>query len=134
MVDRGAGTVEYARAGHPPLVLVGPDGRARLLDDASSVVLGLTMVEGPAGVAPFPPGSVLLAYTDGLVELRAAGIEAGIDRMVADLEAACSSGGPSGSVGAVATRVLAGAGDPADLEDDVALVVVRHLAAAEIPD
>lgn len=134
VVDRGAGTVEYARAGHPPLVVVGPDGRARLLDDASSVVLGLTMVEGPAGVAPFPPGSVLLAYTDGLVELRAAGIEAGIDRMVADLEAACSSGGPSGSVGAVATRVLAGAGDPADLEDDVALVVVRHLAAAEIPD
>lgn len=127
VVDRAAGTVHHASAGHPPMVLIDPEGRGQVLDDARSVVLGLTVAGGATATASFAPGSVLLAYTDGLVESRTTAITTGIERVVADLARARAAGGSDAAADVLADVVLAGAGDPADLEDDVALVVVRHL-------
>ncbi|MBX3286281.1 MAG: serine/threonine-protein phosphatase [Actinobacteria bacterium] len=129
VVDRAAGTVRHVSAGHPPMVVVDPEGRPWLLDGAPSVVLGLTPSPGAAASVPFPPGSVLLAYTDGLVESRTGDIEAGIDRVVRDLVGALGGAGATSGprpIDEVADAVLAGAGAAADLDDDVALLVLRH--------
>lgn len=60
--------LRYAGAGHPPPVLRGPDGSVTLLD-GGDLPLGLRQRETSrsAGLA-VEPGSLLIAYTDGLVE------------------------------------------------------------------
>ncbi|SCL48936.1 PAS domain S-box-containing protein [Micromonospora citrea] len=71
----------WCNAGHPPPVLVPPDGAARLLASDPDPLLGV----GPVGRADhelfLDPGATLVLYTDGLVERRAAPIDAGIDRL-----------------------------------------------------
>ncbi|PWI18020.1 phosphatase [Streptomyces sp. Act143] len=74
--------VVWASAGHPPAVVRGADGSVRVLETRPGVMLGIPM--------PFvytdhrvdlPVGSSLVLYTDGLVERRARGIDAGIERL-----------------------------------------------------
>lgn len=84
-----------AKAGHPPPLLLtetaGGKWQARTLDLPSGAPLGV-------GGVPFEPfeldiveGSVLILYTDGLIEARGEDITEGIDRLCAML-----SGGPVG--------------------------------------
>ncbi|MFX4293207.1 SpoIIE family protein phosphatase [Streptomyces bohaiensis] len=60
--------------GHPPPLLLEPDGSVRALDPpAAALPLGMTGLDGPpARVATvrLPPGAVLLMYTDGVSEAR----------------------------------------------------------------
>jgi GAF domain-containing protein len=62
----------WARAGHPPPLMIGPGGTpVRLLDQPS----GIALVPGhsaphPTATMALPPGSTLLFYTDGLIERR----------------------------------------------------------------
>ncbi|MEU2880034.1 PP2C family protein-serine/threonine phosphatase [Streptomyces sp. NPDC007070] len=67
-LDPADGSAVMSRAGHPPL-LRRPDGRVRVLDLAGGPLLGID----PAATYPttrvgLAPGSVLVLYTDGLVE------------------------------------------------------------------
>ncbi len=63
--------LEWSNAGHPPPVLIGPDGVARLLERPPELLLGLHPGE-PRGshAVVLEPGSTLLLYSDGLVERR----------------------------------------------------------------
>lgn len=64
------GTVfRFASAGHPPPLLVGPDGVRELAGEAT-LPLGLGGRPEPVEVA-LRPGDVVLLYTDGLEEARA---------------------------------------------------------------
>lgn len=68
VIDTVTDTIDYVTAGHPPALLVDPSGQALLLEAGRRPVLG---IGGPVPIparAPFPSGSVLVAYTDGLVE------------------------------------------------------------------
>ncbi|MFB4299189.1 SpoIIE family protein phosphatase [Actinomadura sp. NTSP31] len=76
--------LDYAAAGHPPPLLVGPDGRSRLLEEASNPLLGLGLLyDGPYDSAALNlmPGCTLLLYTDGLVERPGENLSAGLDRL-----------------------------------------------------
>lgn len=80
----GPGGVElqYSVAGHPPPLLIGPDGTARFLTAARSPLIGL--VPDPhytSAREPLPPGSTLLVYTDGLVERRHEDLDTGLERL-----------------------------------------------------
>ena len=57
-------------AGHPPPVLVGPDGSSGLIDGAHGRIVGVNPapVDRDQVQVPFLPGSHLLLYSDGLVE------------------------------------------------------------------
>ncbi|WP_082310840.1 SpoIIE family protein phosphatase [Nonomuraea sp. SBT364] len=80
---RGDGyRVRYAAAGHPPPLLITPDGGSRFLDDAVSPLLGFPY-EGPrpSKAEPLPPGSTLLLYTDGLVERPGEHLDRGLQRL-----------------------------------------------------
>ncbi|HEX8743462.1 MAG TPA: PP2C family protein-serine/threonine phosphatase [Thermoleophilaceae bacterium] len=96
--EPGTDELRFANAGHLPPVLATPAGDARLLTESLSVPLGL----GPdcqvdEGVVGFPPGSLVLAYTDGLIERRNAAIGDQLERLrhvvagAESAEAACQS-------------------------------------------
>ena len=121
VLDWDAGTIRWARAGHPPPLLLS-DGQAEFLDSAGSgTVLGVTgrrpYTEGTATVRP---GAVLLLYTDGLVERRNAPIDVGLERLA---DAVRRHGGqpPGGVRDARARDLLADTDQP----DDVALIAAR---------
>ena len=74
----------WTNAGHPPPILLAPDGAARLLD-------GHDLLFGFPGLAASPrrdhhhdlePGSTLFLYTDGLVERRGSDLDEGTDRLL----------------------------------------------------
>ncbi|MEU5820859.1 SpoIIE family protein phosphatase [Streptomyces sp. NPDC047803] len=68
----------WSNAGHPAPLLHTPDGGIASLDDHDLILLG-TSDDPPRHdhTRDLPPGSVLLLYTDGLVERRDADIDAG---------------------------------------------------------
>ena len=82
--DRASGLhwLRWTNAGHPPPLLLHPDGVVQVLDEPANLLVGLD-----AGRARddhrtlLPSGSTLLLYTDGLIERR--GID--LDDAVLDL-------------------------------------------------
>jgi serine phosphatase RsbU (regulator of sigma subunit) len=70
IVERSTGEVSYCRAGHPPPLVVGPEG-VRWLDASGGPVLGIDPdVERTNTTTTLAPDEVLLMYTDGLIERR----------------------------------------------------------------
>ena len=114
------GSLRLASAGHLPAVLREPDGRARLLTGAPSLLvgaaLGLPRDELDEVVAP---GSLLVLYTDGLVEQRGLDPDAGLERLRRAVESATGA-----DADAVCDDLLE-ALDGTERDDDVALLVVR---------
>ncbi|MFJ4833531.1 SpoIIE family protein phosphatase [Streptomyces sp. NPDC088747] len=65
-----------ARAGHPPPLLLRPDGKVRVLDLAGGPLLGIdASATYPTTEVPLVPGSTLALYTDGLIESPGVDIE-----------------------------------------------------------
>ncbi|MET9871947.1 SpoIIE family protein phosphatase, partial [Streptomyces sp. NPDC006386] len=68
-LDPAHGRAVMSRAGHPPPLLRRPDGRVRVLDLAGGPLLGIdASAVYPTTEVALPPGSLLVLYTDGLVE------------------------------------------------------------------
>ncbi len=90
IIDPAGKTLRYCLAGHPPLLLRGPDGTISMLEEATGVLLGLETGDRPEQVVTFAPGSVLVLFTDGLVERRGDTFDAGLARLAAALKAAAA--------------------------------------------
>ncbi len=75
--------VTYASAGHVPPLLVTPDGTATYLSGGRSWPLSVDAAvrRAPAASALLPPGSLLLLFTDGLVERRREAMDVGLERL-----------------------------------------------------
>ena len=116
--DPAAGRLVLARAGHPPPLLRGPDGKVARLDAAGGLPVGVDgEAEYPAAEVPFAPGSMLLLYTDGLVEGRE-GLEAGIARLQGLL-----SEGPQ-EPEELCDRILVGMASERARADDIAVLAL----------
>ncbi|CAL9283790.1 SpoIIE family protein phosphatase [Streptomyces sp. SudanB182_2057] len=75
-LDPAHGRAVMARAGHPPPLLRRPDGKVKVLDLAGGPLLGIdASAVYPTTEVSLAPGSVLVLYTDGLVESRGVDIE-----------------------------------------------------------
>nr|WP_241265893.1 SpoIIE family protein phosphatase [Streptomyces boncukensis] len=102
-----SGVLTLASAGHlPPLLAApGPDGvrGVRALDDLpSGAPLGVGGVAFESVELEVAEGSVLVLYTDGLVETRGEDIGTGIERLRAELlRDAHGGGGPAEGAGAL---------------------------------
>ncbi|WP_156686081.1 PP2C family protein-serine/threonine phosphatase [Mycobacterium sp. Marseille-P9652] len=120
-VDTVAGTVRYSSAGHPPPIVDDGGAAYRLLDEAQSVPLGVSVeARRPETTARLPGGSTWLLYTDGLVERRRQSIDIGIN-CAADILAQTRYLTPSAVADRLVDELLAGGHD-----DDVALLVYRQ--------
>ena len=124
IVDTAAGTVSYACAGHPYPLVVGPEGTVTWLQDgrrpplaARSLARGL---EAPIGRANLPPGSLLLLYTDGLIERRSEPLEDGFARLTA-AAAGCAKLPAGQACRDLISQMTPGKG----YADDVAIIAVR---------
>ncbi|MDP9224916.1 MAG: SpoIIE family protein phosphatase [Actinomycetota bacterium] len=113
--------LRVANAGHPPLLVRLPDGTVSRVQAPPGLPLGL----GGAGFdeldVPFPTGSLVLGFTDGLVETRSEGIEAGlrsVENFLVLSSAECD-------VEKIAEGVLHAVRRGHGLDDDVALIVIR---------
>jgi serine phosphatase RsbU (regulator of sigma subunit)/anti-sigma regulatory factor (Ser/Thr protein kinase) len=75
-------TFRYVSAGHPPPLVVGPEGAAFATDHGANPPLGLpqppSFVEAEVAM---PPGTSVLLYTDGLIERRDESLDAGLERL-----------------------------------------------------
>ncbi|MEU6282781.1 SpoIIE family protein phosphatase [Streptomyces sp. NPDC047028] len=122
IVDRRSRMIIYSSAGHPPPVLVHPDGRTELLDQATDPPLGARPqhVPRPQASVHYEPGGTLVLYTDGLVERRDEDIDVGLERLTGVLAEGAGMGAEQ-----LADTVLARLGVAGGGRDDVALVVVR---------
>jgi PAS domain S-box-containing protein len=123
IIDPAQGELRYSSAGHPPAILVHPDGVAELLTRAGSVPLAsVPVARRPEASAGLRVGSTLLLYTDGLVERRRELIDAGISRAVQAL-----TDGRSLPENVLADRLVGDLLPPAG-SDDAAVLVYRHRA------
>ncbi|MDF9714612.1 serine/threonine-protein phosphatase [Nocardioides sp. ChNu-153] len=82
--DAAAGRrlLRWSRAGHPPPVLLQPDGTATLLDEAGEIILGIQPgTERTDAEVVLAPGSMVVLYTDGLVERRGVPLDASFEHL-----------------------------------------------------
>lgn len=124
VIDTETATLSYATAGHPPPLVRRPSGASEVLDDGRQPILGIPIEKGTASEAPFPPGSVLVAYTDGLIERRGEAIDLSMKRLRGFLDAASDTRAQPLADELLRTN-LAGR----EPDDDVALVVIGHRPA-----
>ncbi|GAA3838959.1 SpoIIE family protein phosphatase [Streptomyces phyllanthi] len=122
-----------ASAGHPPPVLLAPDGVATLLDVMVGPPLGLGGLPFETTELRVPEGSEIALYTDGLIESPTADIDDGLRRLKDAFARPAPS--PDARCDAVLEALLPG--PPAD---DVALLIARtralhedKVAAVEVP-
>ncbi|MFD8592006.1 SpoIIE family protein phosphatase [Streptomyces sp. NPDC059637] len=108
-----------AKAGHVPPFLVGSGGGARVVDLPSGAPLGVGGVEFESVDLEVPDGSVLVLYTDGLVESRGEDITEGLERLRAVLAR------PRPSLHAVCDDVLSDLAVLGREPDDVAVLLAR---------
>ena len=119
--DRGMTRLVWSNAGHPPPLVIHPDGRQQVLDERRAELL--------LGVDPETPrteqtitlerDATVLLYSDGLVERRDADLDAGLARLqqvVRDLEGSTLDELCDGLI----ERLVDGHPD-----DDVALAAIR---------
>ncbi|MEU6324020.1 SpoIIE family protein phosphatase [Streptomyces sp. NPDC047009] len=122
VVDTHRCHITYSSAGHPPPVLVRPDGTFVLLDQATDPPLGTRPqhVPRPQAALPYTPGDALVLYTDGLIERRGEDVDVGLCRLT-DTLVANSRLSPDHLADTLLSRLgVSGGGD-----DDIALIVVR---------
>lgn len=122
LIDPRSRLIIYSNAGHPPPVLLHPDSRWQLLDQATDPPLGARPdhVPRPQAGLPYTRGDTLVLYTDGLIERRGEDIDAGLARLTDAL--AQYSTFP---VEQLADALLAHLGVTSGSWDDIALVIVR---------
>ncbi len=79
--DAVSGTCEVASAGHLPPLLVRPDGTNEFLDVTPAPPLGVGTGLIQSRTLTIEDGSLLVLYTDGLVEKRSRDIDEGLGRL-----------------------------------------------------
>jgi anti-sigma regulatory factor (Ser/Thr protein kinase) len=118
VIDTETEKIELVSAGHPPPLVIPPDGEPEYLEGTGGIPLGVAhSARYDCQSRPFSAGSTLVLYTDGLVERRGEELDVGLERLrdasadAPNVETLCAD---------VVARLA-----PANRADDVALLAVR---------
>jgi serine phosphatase RsbU (regulator of sigma subunit)/anti-sigma regulatory factor (Ser/Thr protein kinase) len=121
LFDPESSSICISSAGHPPPLVVAPDGSGSFIEHEHGLPLGvLPYASYSELVVPFEPGSSALLYTDGLVEQRGnirGGLEAlkrAVDGYVLDADGLC-------------TRVVDALLPDGAADDDAAMLAIRNV-------
>ena|SRR5215211_2488821 len=118
-IDADRGGAELASAGHPPMLIRAADGETRFAPRMVAPPLGaLPFVRFESARVEIGPGSALMLYTDGLVEVRGTSIELRLEALRRAVEIGPSN--PEELCDAVLAQMLGGK----EPQDDVALLVL----------
>ena len=75
-------TLQVVSAGHPPPLVIAPDGTARYLPIKGGIALGVSRGSRYAAQEfDLPPGSTVVLFTDGVVEVRGEALDEGLERL-----------------------------------------------------
>jgi serine phosphatase RsbU (regulator of sigma subunit) len=124
VIDSVQGEVACASGGHPQPRLVLPDGTVEGIL-AHGLALGIDAPQTYETVtAAFPPGAIVVVYTDGVVEARRGGALFGVERLDALL--AEHRALPAQEIAETALAACRGWADNQELTDDFAVVVIKR--------
>jgi GAF domain-containing protein/anti-sigma regulatory factor (Ser/Thr protein kinase) len=124
VIDPIAECVELVTAGHPPPLVIAPDGTADYLPLTGGIALGASdLARYEVHTHPLPLGASVMLYTDGLVETRGLSIDDGLERL---RELAADAHGPEALCRAAAEHLV-----PESPADDIAMIVARLPPVAE---
>ncbi|MBL1099735.1 ATP-binding SpoIIE family protein phosphatase [Streptomyces coffeae] len=134
--DPVTATCAYARAGHPPPAVVRPGEPVRFPGHAPDPPLGAARPPFETTEVSLPEGSLLVLFTDGLVESAARDMDQGMEHLARTLTAAVSGpdSGPDSGPGARHVRRDRVRGDSASLErlcDEVLATLVPEQGTAD---
>lgn len=120
-VDLTRQRAHLATAGHPPPLLLHPDGRTETLTVPPGLLLGIDPdADYPTTVVALPPGAVLVLYTDGLVETPGTDIDETTDALARHLSHLRSR-----DLDVLADSLIGYARHTAPRTDDIALLLIR---------
>lgn len=129
VLDTRTGVLEHASAGHPPCLVIAPGGAHRWLEDGRSMPLcPLGGGERPQAATTLQPGSLLILFTDGLIERRGASLSEQMDRL-ADVARDLRAAGAE----EVCDGIMAHMVGDAPRGDDVVIVCVRYAPVVTRP-
>ena len=118
-IEADRGGAELTNAGHLPMLIRSTDGRARFVGREASPPLGaLPYLRFEAVREAIEPGSVLVLFTDGLVEVRGTSIELRLEELRRAVEIGPSD--PEALCANVLEKMLGGE----EPHDDVALLIL----------
>lgn len=124
VADVGAATLSYARAGHPPPLMLLPDGTVRELSEGGTILGKFPGVTYTSASCPMPAGSRVLLYTDGVTEAMSPSNDGyGVERLTAHLLASAHD-----SAERCADTLLAAIAEwrGGTLDDDITILIVDH--------
>ncbi|MFC7574692.1 PP2C family protein-serine/threonine phosphatase [Klenkia terrae] len=124
--EAGGTRVRWSNAGHPPIMVLRPDGTVQELATArADLMLGVDdRAPRTEHELVVQPGATVLLYTDGLVESRQMPLDDGLPRLTGLLAELGPVGPGREALEAFCDAVVARL-RPEDSEDDVALVALR---------
>jgi PAS domain S-box-containing protein len=129
VVDPETGDGVAGNAGHLPPLLLGPDGPPRLDQTEAGTPLGWA---SPRRQYPFrlPPGNTAVLYSDGLVENRRRGLDAGLDELVSVAARAPARvvGDPQRLIDYLVDKMMTGY----EQDDDVTVLVLQMPARESV--
>lgn len=131
LIDTGAGsggaTVSYSCAGHPYPLLVPPDGDPVFLESGRRPPVAVEDAHpgGATATVELIPGSMILLYTDGLIERAGETLDDGFARLKA-----AAAGCAALPVESVCAELLARMEPPTGYRDDVVVLALRPSHAA----
>jgi len=126
IADEETGLVRYAGVGHPPAIIVGPNGPRTLPSNPG--MLGIGMVDGTAGSTDrLEPGESLVIYTDGLTDaMDPSDVLFGEDRLKTLLQS--HYGADPAEILNQVDSALDKHTAPGHPADDINIIVLQHLA------
>ncbi|MFE5977577.1 SpoIIE family protein phosphatase [Streptomyces sp. NPDC056460] len=122
LLDPKSGQLRAVRAGHPPPLLMHPNGMTERIELAGGMVLGIDVrASYPVTRLQLDPGAVLALFTDGLVEKPGQDIDDGIELLRRALAATASM-----PLAEAADRVIRDARQVTSRPDDIALLLAAR--------
>lgn len=129
--DPSTNELVLANAGHPPPLVLHPDGTVQRLEGRLGAPLGVQAEPFRELSVQLPAGSTLVLYTDGLIESRDQDIDVGLaalERVVAQI----SDGSSEQDLAGVADGILAALGRAQGHDDDTCVLLARPVVRTDL--